>query len=124
MENKQQSGICAYCKEESDRLFTPPLIAPPDWGKVTEREIDRDGTWAWWRCPVDDRSYSGKELFEIITLEDGTEYLRPYESPNEPICWECFCGQLWPALQRYTMNWPPQFKRDGWKMAEWVEVPA
>ncbi len=38
MENElKEPGICAYCEEQSDRLFEPPLIQPDNWSEVEVR---------------------------------------------------------------------------------------
>lgn len=114
MENKQQSGICAYCNAESDRLFDPPLIAPPDWDKVR-----RDGADAWWRVPGE--AYQGENLYDVITNDEG-EFLKPYETPDEPICWQCFNGHVSPRELVFVVNKPPQIKFNGWRFPEWLVV--
>ena len=113
MENTRQTGTCAACGEESDRLFMPPLIDPQDWSKVR-----RDGLDAWWRCPGE--GYPGENLYDIIT-DVGGEYLKPYETPDEPICWECFNGHVSPRELVFVVNKPLQIKFNGWLAPEWVE---
>jgi len=113
MENKKLSGTCAYCGEESDRLFSPPLISPPDWEKVRVTGAD-----AWWRCPGE--GYPGENLYDVVTNAEG-EFLKPYETPDEPICWECFNGHVSPRELVFVVNKPPQIKFNGWQFPEWVE---
>lgn len=113
MENTKQTGTCAACGEESDRLFMPPLISPPDWGKVVIR-----GLYAEWYPP--NQSYPGKNLYDIVR-DIGGEYLKPYETPDEPICWECFNGHVSPGELVFVVNKPAQIKFNGWQAPEWVE---
>ncbi len=115
MENKQQAGTCAYCREESDRLFTPPLITPPDWQAV---ELDRGyPTSAWWHVPGE--GYSGLDLFDIVVV-DGMRYLRPYETPDKPICWQCWSGQVSPAELEFVVNKPIEIQFNGWRLPTWI----
>jgi hypothetical protein len=114
MENKLKSfGTCAYCGEESDRLFEPPLLEPDDWREVEDR--GRSGVW--WHVPG--QAFGGMELFHEIFAGEG-RYLRPHESPGDPVCWKCFDGMLWPATRRYCVNKPAQIKFNGQKRPEWI----
>ncbi len=114
MENElKEPGICAYCEEQSDRLFEPPLIQPDNWSEV---EV-RGGHGAWWGVPG--RPYRHKDLFHIVEV-GGVNYLRPYETPDEPICWGCFDGHVSPSWLSYCVNKPTQIQFNGWKQPEWV----
>jgi hypothetical protein len=112
MENIQSSGECAYCGEESDRLFEPPIIQPVNWSDV---EIQGDD--AWWICPKG--AYRGKDLYDVICTDWG-EFLRPYETPDEPICWLCYAGHTGPSLIDFCINAPKQVKFNGWHDPEWL----
>ena len=117
MENKiKPPGTCAYCEEKSNRLFEPPLLKPDDWQVEVE---DRGGACLWWHVPG--QAFPGKDQFHTL-LVDGQEYLRPYETPDEPICWECFDGAVWPAARNFCVNLPAQIKFNGYKKPEWVDI--
>ena len=113
MENKKLLGNCACCGDESDRLFSPPLISPPDWEKVRVTGAD-----AWWRCPGE--GYPGENLYDVITNAEG-KFLKPYETPDDPICWECFNGHVSPRELVFVVNKPLQIKFNGWQSPEWVD---
>ena len=115
MENKQMAGTCAYCGEESDRLFMPPLIDPGDWNWVRI-----EGSSAWWR-PAG-QAYPGQNLYDVVT-EPGGQYLKPFETPDEPICWECFNGHVTPSERVFVVNKPSQIKFNGWRAPEWLGAP-
>ncbi len=114
MENKlKEPGTCAYCGEQSDRLFEPPLLEPDSWS-----EIDYDiATGVLWHVPGS--AYPGRGTFDVVVVGD-TNYLRPYESPDQPICWLCFSGQLPPSWLHYCVNKPSQIRFNGYKQPEWI----
>lgn len=113
MNNKRHSGTCAYCGDESERLFEPPLILPPNWN-----DVQRDRM-AWWHCPG--QAYPGKDLYDIV-IRDGIEYLKPYETPDESICWHCFNGQVFPAALLFVVNKPIEIQFNGWLEPTWLCV--
>lgn len=112
----QEPGVCAYCGEESDRLFEPPLLEPDNWRDVSCSMTDG----AKWIVPGS--AYPGPELFNTVARNETASYLRPYESPDEPVCWECFDGLLPPSMRPYCVNLPAQIKFNGYKKPEWVDV--
>lgn len=118
MNNKRHSGICAYCDEESDRLFSPPLILPPNWDDVEQSRTEDS---AWWHCPG--QAYPGKDLYDIVIV-DSVEYLKPCETPDESICWKCFNGHVLPAAIQYVVNKPIEIQFNGWLEPTWLCVSS
>lgn len=113
MINKMMSGVCAYCGEESDRLFDSPLLVPDNWN-----EVEIEGDHARWRVPRDHPH--GKDQFDVVAF-GSLRYLRPYEAPAERICWECFDGMMPPDYHPFCVNAPVEIKFNGWLPAEWVD---
>lgn len=111
MDNQQQKGKCKYCGEESDRLFNLPLINPPDWDQVLLIGID-----AHWRCS--DQAIRGANIYDIITIDEN-RYLKPYETPDEPICWQCFAGHVNPCELEHVVNRPADIIFNGYAAPTW-----
>lgn len=111
--NKQTPGTCAYCDEESDRLFEPPLLDPywPD--------VEQNNTNSYlWHAPGS--GYPGKSLYNGVMVNER-QYLRPYETPDQPVCWECYAGHICPAEAKYLANKPKEFRLNGWKKPVWLD---
>lgn len=92
--NKHSNGVCKKCLKQSDRLVTPPLISPPDW-----HEIGTVGDEARWIL-------DGEQVLYNLAFHEGVMYLRPYTSPNDPICWDCFSKCLQGIDWVYVVNLP------------------
>ena len=93
-------------------MFEPPLLEPDNWDDVERRDDDM----AWWIVP--NSAYRGKELFDVVST-GGKNYLRPYETPDEPICWQCFNGHVSPCELVFCVNKPYEIRFNGWKDPIW-----
>lgn len=118
MENKRKSGICVHCEEQSDRLFDAPLLSVPMYKLRDAEGWIEGGETIWWHAPGS--FYPGREPFEVIEDDDGTVTLLPPETSNEPMCWTCWNGRLWPALHRWVANKPVEFELSEYKDPVWI----
>lgn len=94
IKNEKRSGVCKACGKRSDRIVTPPLILPPDWGRVIIH-----GDEATWRSGPADNKYN-------LAFEEGIQFLRPFEVPHDPICWKCYAESLLPSEWPFVVNKP------------------
>ena len=113
MSNKRSVGICPECEEWSDRLFEPPVLKVLD-SQVKCGSDALPGEVIRWHAPAS--GYPGTEPFTVIGRTgflDDFLLLRPPETYDEPICWLCWEGRLWPALHPYLDNQPSEFVLNG-----------
>jgi hypothetical protein len=104
IKNEKVSGVCKQCGENSNRILTPPLILPPDWGEVTINGdeaswMNSDGIWPY---PTD--------FYYSLVFDNGMQFLRPQGITNDPVCWLCFIKFIVPECEYpFIVNKPDQF---------------
>jgi hypothetical protein len=106
---------CAYCYCESDRLIEPPIL------RVLRCELhgyEGEGQ-VYWRIPG--QAFPGPDLYDILSSDDSAVYLRLWETPDKPLCYRCYAGQVIPAAESYLHNKPPQLRFNGWLEPVWKE---
>lgn len=109
IKNNMSTGVCEQCKKNSDRLFEPPIIQPPDWDAV---EIHGD------QCKWQPPGTGIQKNYNLIFV-DQVQYLRPWDCPNDPICWTCYAGVTSPREQMFLINEPAEIGLHGYHAPSW-----
>lgn len=107
---------CPNCYEEVDRVLEPPIVCIPRSFLPSFEDDDEQIDWH-----VPGQGYPGKETFMVLRFDDESIFVRHWETSDQPICYRCWAGHVWPALQNYLDNKPKQLKLNGWKDPVWIE---
>lgn len=107
---------CPLCGDAFAVLHEPPLVVVPRSFVPSYEEGDEAIEWH-----VPGQGYPGTETFYVRKVLDDELVVKHWENPDKPICWRCWAGHVWPALQPHLHNKPRQLELHGWRKPEWID---